>query len=296
MKLADLLLDDWIALPLEAVDLREALERLLARLPATRPDQARRLARGLASGAAGEVVRVSEDVVLVAGRVDSLEGLSVTLGVTSSPFAVPPAEGEPPGTARAVLVVLSPRGLQPLRSEVVPALARVLRDPELTRRLLRADSPVQVRALRQLMEVEVRERHVVGDALTPVRYRIYPDTPLAEVVDLMVRRGLRTVPVVGERYELLGVISAGDALKHLLPWSRAESEGETEGRGSGLTARDVMSRSVLCLSEDQPLIEAASMMMNRDVDELPVVRTGELVGFLTRDAVLRLLFASPAAV
>jgi CBS domain-containing protein len=129
-----------------------------------------------------------------------------------------------------------------------------------------------------------------------VRYRVYPDTPLAEVVDLIVRRGLRAVPVVGARYELLGVVSAGDALKHLLPWGRAEAEGDAEGPGTGLTAREVMSRSVLCLSEDQPLVEAASMMVNRDVDELPVVRSGELVGFLTRDAILRLLFASPAAV
>ena len=131
-------------------------------------------------------------------------------------------------------------------------------------------------------------RLLVSDAFTPVSYRVYPDTPLLEVVDLIVRRGLRVVPVVGERYEVLGVITAGDALEHLLPrgWS---TEAETEKPGASLRARDVMSRSVLVVSDDEPLIEAANMMVNRNVDELPVVRAGEFVGFLTREVILRIL-------
>ena len=65
---------------------------------------------------------------------------------------------------------------------------------------------------------------------------------------------------------------------------------EAERPGATLRARDVMTRSVLCVSEDQSLVDAATMMVNRGVDQLPVVREGELVGFLTRDAILRLLF------
>ena len=44
-------------------------------------------------------------------------------------------------------------------------------------------------------------------------------------------------------------------------------------------ARDLMTRTVLCVSEDQGLVDAANMMVNRDVEQLPVVREGELVGF-----------------
>ena len=74
-----------------------------------------------------------------------------------------------------------------------------------------------------------------------------PDTPLLEVLDLIVRRRLRVVPVVGERYETLGLITAGDALKHLPSRQHStESEAEPEGQGAPVRARDVMTRSILC--------------------------------------------------
>ncbi len=131
-----------------------------------------------------------------------------------------------------------------------------------------------------------KEELRVEHAVSTFSYRIYPDTPFFEVLDLMIRRGLHAVPVVGEDYEVLGIITTGDALDTLL-----KSGGGRGGAESGekLVARDVMTRTVLCVPEDQLLMEAAQMMANRDVEQLPVVRDGALVGFLTRDSVLRSL-------
>jgi CBS domain-containing protein len=50
-----------------------------------------------------------------------------------------------------------------------------------------------------------------------------------------------------------------------------------------------MTRAVLCVSESQPLVDAARMMVNRKVEQLPVVRDGELVGLITSDAILHAL-------
>lgn len=134
------------------------------------------------------------------------------------------------------------------------------------------------------------EALLVEDAAEPAKYRVYPETPLAEVVDLIVRRGLRAVPVVGERYEVLGIITTGDALNRVL--RDAGPDEDDEGRPA-LTARDVMTRAVLCVSETQPLVDAARMMVNRKVEQLPVVRDGELIGLITRNAVLRALHGEP---
>lgn len=137
------------------------------------------------------------------------------------------------------------------------------------------------------MNTELQARLRVEDALESVRYRVAADTPLEEVVDLMVREGVRALPVVGDGAEVLGIITSGDALAQVL--REGPPERAIGGARRDLTARSVMTRTVLCVSEDQRLAEAAQMMVNRKVEQLPVVRDGELIGIVTRDGILRAL-------
>lgn len=134
------------------------------------------------------------------------------------------------------------------------------------------------------------ERLRVDDALEPVIRSVGPDMPLSKVVDLMIEERVGAVTVVGEGSEMLGIITSGDVLAQMLRGSPTRDEGgPAEG---GLTARDVMTRTVLCVSEGQPLMEAAHMMANKKVEQLPVVREGSLVGIVTRGRVLRELFGN----
>lgn len=291
MRLSELLVDAWVALPFEARDLGDALGTLLGRVAAAGVmDEARasKLAMELAEGTHGEVVRVSDDVVAVLGSLDAIGGLSVTVGVSAAPFPVTVEGRGDPGMAQALILVLTPGRLTGVRQDLIPVLSKVFRDPGRTQRLLKAKTVDEIRSFREFMEAEVRPRLLVEDALVPVQYRVYPDTPLSEVVDLMVRRGIHAVPVVGEGYEVLGILTSGDALQYLLRLGGREGEKARSGR-AGEAARDFMTRTVLCVSEAQALSEAANMMVNRDVEQLPVVRDGELVGFVTRDSILRAL-------
>ena len=104
----------------------------------------------------------------------------------------------------------------------------------------------------------------------------------------MARRELRSLPVVGEDLQVLGMVTAQEALRFAL--ERIGRRETQDGSTWGATARDVMSRTVMCVSEDQDLVEAAQVMSNRGVAQLPVVRDGEIVGVLTRDAVLKAVF------
>jgi CBS domain-containing protein len=300
MKLADLLVDAWVAVPLDAATLEEALRGILQRVyrhGAVSEDQAERLAARLATGEAGEIAPVNDDVVAILGTVEGLEGPSVAVGVVREPFRISHPAAGVPDEARAVLLILAPGSVTKLRKELLPELVRVLRDPGRTERLVSAVSVAEIRGIRELMETEFRTPTLVEDALLPVGYRVYPDTPLAEVLDLIVRRGIRAVPVVGEQYEVLGIITSGDALGYLL---HKGHPGEEVSRAQDVEddsiprARDVMTRTVLCVSEDQGLADAANMMVNRDVEQLPVVREGELVGFVTRDSILGALFGAPS--
>ena len=297
MQLADLLTPERIVVPLRARDLREGLSALVGRLEGAGTVQegtgSGGLVQRLLSGEGVESVRANREILLVTARSPEVHDLSVALGVAPEPVSldVGRTEDESPPPVRAIFLLLTPRRLSTLKLQVIPSLIRLLRDEDRARRRLGARTTADVRSFQELMALELHERLLVEDALTPLTYRVYPGTPVDEVVDLMVRRGLRAVPVVGEKYEVLGIITSGDALKHLLPRRMSgEGEGPVPGNDEPLTARDVMTRSVMCVSEDQSLLEAANMMMNRDVEQLPVVREGELIGFVTRDTILGRLF------
>lgn len=293
MTLADCLAPEAIRVPPQVRTLEEALSSLLGTLLASGTDPSLRAkrARDLAFGSQGEVVRLHEGVVLVLDVQEGVTSARAGLAISDTPFVV---TGEGPGddgTARAVFLFLLPGKLSAFRGQAVATLGRWVRDGDHADRLLAARSADEVLALEGLGRIVLSDRLRVDVAMSPVTYRVYPETPAAEVLDLMVRRGLPTVPVVGEGYEVLGVITSGDALRHLLPRHRV-GEGDPPLEVEGRTARDVMTRSVLCVSEDQALTDAAAMMVNRDVEEIPVVREGELVGLLTREAVLRALHGS----
>jgi CBS domain-containing protein len=60
----------------------------------------------------------------------------------------------------------------------------------------------------------------------------------------------------------------------------------------GIRVRDAMARSVLCISEDQTLADAAQLLAKKDVDWVPVVKDGVLRGAVTRADLVRRLLGS----
>ena len=292
MKFIDLLDDHGILIPLDASDLKAALTAALDVVEGLSVDKAARIATDLATRSAGDVARVHEQIVVVLAQEDALESVTAVLGVSPKPFEVGDGGDDGPNTARVLILLVTPRRFATLKHQMLPALVRFFREEERVGPLVAAQSVDAVKGLKGLMEVELHERLLVEDVLSPLQYRVYPNTPYTEVVDLMVRRGLKSVPVVGEDYEFLGIVTTGDAMKHVVARTQTEEAGDLQDRTppEEATAREIMTRSVMCVSEDQSLMEAAFIMVNRDVEELPVIREGEMVGFLTRGEVLRLLF------
>jgi CBS domain-containing protein len=97
--------------------------------------------------------------------------------------------------------------------------------------------------------------------------------------------------VVGEKQEVLGVVSEWDIMRGLLP--AVPRAGQGAGRPPcrrTLRVKDIMTRSVLCISEDLGIEEAANMMINKDVEQFPVTSEGKLTGFVTRGDIIRKLF------
>lgn len=292
MKLAEFLRPDRIAVPLEAGTLREAAGALLDRLVATgaiaNPDK---LAQRITELRGEDVVAMGERAFLVHFRTDAVREMAVALGVAPRDI-VRELGAEEVQHARIALMIVAPPRMAARYLQVLGALARLLSRPQTVEQMLAAPDAATLAALPVFADVELPRQLAVGDIMTQRPRTATPDMPLRDAALQMARGGISALPVVEENDVIVGMLAERDLLRHLLG---SYLQGDTpprptpDGVNARRAVRDAMTRQVLCVSPEQPLAEVASLMINKDVEQVPVVREGRLVGFLTRGDIVRKL-------
>src|SRR5688500_9755254 len=129
--------------------------------------------------------------------------------------------------------------------------------------------------------------------MDPAAQRVYPDMALADAARVLIRGRHSALPVVNKRDEIVGMVSEKDLIKAFLPGylrisGGTDDGGEREPAGRTLV-RDVMSKAVLCLPVEASINEAASIIVNKNVDPLPLTREGKWVGLISRRSLIRKL-------
>jgi CBS domain-containing protein len=126
---------------------------------------------------------------------------------------------------------------------------------------------------------------------------IQPDTPVEQVVTLLLQRGYRSLPVV-ENDQLIGIITDGDLLRRAHLTTRIDLKTElsasqiqyqfAELQTQTKHADDVMTQPVITVTASDPVRLAAARMAEHHLKRLPVVdEAGRLVGLISRVDVLR---------
>ena len=275
MRLTDALRPEHIVSPLPAVTVREAVLALVQRLTETGALRAsERLEKLTPEARIRDLIHLGDRVLLPHLRTDAVREVVVALGITPQPLKQTP--GGEAGTEQVVVLVLAPPAAAQLYLQMVAALARVFRQDDVVDELVAAHSPAQVLRIAEVRDLVLPPRLSVRDVMTQRVYRVAPDTPLRELMELMSRHDLKAVPVVNEKREVLGMVTERDAAA---PPLAAEAQ-----------TREIMSRSVMCVSEEQSLADVVAIMISKEVERVPVVNEGQLVGFLTRGDIIRKLF------
>jgi len=226
-------------------------------------------------------------------RTDAVPALVVALGIAESPIA---GGGREPGgregaDPRMILLIVAPPRDNATYLQTVAAFARALARADLAEALLAARSSAEVLALPGLREVELEGQLLVRDLMRTQLVSLRPDDSLEHAARLMQDHGVDVLPVVGDAGQVVGVLSHRELLRLLVPayLPRVTAAGPSPDPRSA-RVRDAMARSVLCVSEDQSLADAAHLLATKDVERVPVVKDGVLRGFVTRaDLVRRLL-------
>lgn len=127
---------------------------------------------------------------------------------------------------------------------------------------------------------------------------VSPDTKLRELAHLLTEHHISGVPVVDEAGRCVGVVSEGDLLvKQLsrpvsrrlpLEWIIGERHDPAElRRRAATTAAEAMSSPAITITADRPIREAAVIMIDRQINRLPVIADAQVVGIITRSDMVR---------
>jgi CBS domain-containing protein len=295
VKLRDFLAPERIVVPLDAPTLHEAAAILLERLASARGVlDAARLRRRAAEARPEDVVAMGDRAFLLHYRSDAVGQLVLALGVSRTAIC---RDGNDRDTQcpRIVIMIAAPPRHAVRYLQVVGAFARLLRRAELHDAVLSAPDSASLVALPGFEDARLPEQLAVRDVMSDQPRTVAPDTALTEAARTLARTGLGALPVVDDDRRVIGMVTEREVIRHLLKMQAFTGPDARAAAPTGIgmkTVRDAMTRQVLCVAPEQPIAEVASLMSNKEVDRVPVVRDGRLVGFLTRGDIVRKLIGN----
>jgi CBS domain-containing protein len=139
----------------------------------------------------------------------------------------------------------------------------------------------------------------VGDVMTSRVVAVTAATPFRDVVDLMLRHEISSVPVLDDEGGLVGLISEADVLSKQAYGGRRRSvldgfsglarrEMRELTRSRGRRAREIMSAPVETVLVDEPLRAVARRMLENRLKHLVVVDDARrIIGIVSRRDLLR---------
>lgn len=294
MNLADLVRASHVVVPLQAETTADAAGQLVDRLVAAGAvGDPEKLRARVAEGRGEDLVAMGDRAFVMHYRTDAVRDIVVAAGVAPRPVRRTAGDGEGTGARIVLLIVASPR-LAARYLQVLSAFARLLAQPDVVTAIGAAPDAEALAALPALRAVELPEQLAVRDVMTDHPRTTTPDTPLREAASVIAHGRFGALPVVDGNGLLVGMLSERELVRHLLQshlQSGPSAKAAEAGRGPRLV-RDAMTRQVLCVSPEQPLAEVASLMVNKDLDAVPVVREGHVAGYLSRGDIIRKLIGS----
>lgn len=132
---------------------------------------------------------------------------------------------------------------------------------------------------------------LVREVMSSPVVSVAPATTIKQAVELLAEHAITAMPVLGDRGELVGVISEADVLlEALLPDPRAHDRPVEITSGPAMRrVGEVMNRQVLTVSPRDDIADAADLMVSTAVKSLPVLDGDRVVGMVSRRDLVQVL-------
>jgi len=136
-----------------------------------------------------------------------------------------------------------------------------------------------------------------ADIMTRNVVSVSPETPASHVVRLCLTQGTTGVPVIDRDRRLAGMIGQSNLIRGPVTgtarralWLQLLAAGmagpEHLARLGDVSADRIMNSNVVSTNEAAPIEKVAKLLVEHDIELLPVVRDGTLTGIIGRSDVL----------
>ncbi len=139
---------------------------------------------------------------------------------------------------------------------------------------------------------------------------VNPDTSVEELGRLFIEKDISGAPVVDDSGDLYGIVTENDLISKerrfhiptiirifdaVIPL-KSDAEVEKEIRKmAATTVRDICTRDVVTVDEETPLNDIATIMTEKKIHLLPVLKEGRLAGIIGKKDVIRAIAGGPEA-
>ncbi len=295
MKLKELLNQRWVQCEMEGTTRDEVLAELAGPVCRDLDLPLDEVVAALVAREQTESTAVVPGVAFPHARLLGVKDVSVAMGVSRQGIDF----GGPIGQPVKLLVMF----LVPVRSTVkylqaMAAFMKVFEKEGSLERILAGDDARKMVNLVAGIPVEVRKGLVAADIMRTEVVTVNPGATLVEVVDVLFKNRVSGAVVVDEGGEVVGEVSEAEVIRaglldyasiigNLAILSEVEPFENLLRRGEEIKAGDIMKRQMVTVTEQSPIVEVASKMVNMNVRRTPVVRGKKLVGLIARQDIIR---------
>lgn len=148
------------------------------------------------------------------------------------------------------------------------------------------------------------------DIMTTPVITVNPELPVEQLADLLWKNKISGAPVVDAEGEVIGVVTESDLidqtrklhlptmisfLDSVIMLESADAVEKQIGKMTGATVEEICSKHPITIDENTPLDEIATIMAEKGVHTIPVLRAGELVGVVGKNDIIKTLARRPVS-
>lgn len=230
-------------------------------------------------------------------RTTTVQNLFLAAGINKAGMTETGPDGLP---LKVIFLLITPRSITGLYLQVLAGLANFARRPGTLDKIVTLDNAGGLIQFVDQSDIVLGKITTVSDVMMETFATVSSEDRLSKATNYMFAHNIDGIPVVDSTGAIIGDIGEREILRAALPifenilvegggLAEADPLAELKLREDQIKISDIMNRNVITVTENTPVVQAASLMMSCNVDRVLVVKDKKIIGIVTRASLVSLV-------